>query len=209
MLHQSPCSVPGTRRMKATPFPVRSALAGHMITRWRRNAMPTSSTAHVTSATRICAIESRNSNATWPRTCSETITTARCRRGSRHDGSNTGYDLPRTRSVGRPRSTAGAPITWKILLRCRQGLVLLDGASRDRTGDLHAASVALSQLSYGPTGSRQSSGGRRERRPLDGRDLDRRHVVPELLEPIVGARLRREEVQDDVEVVGDDPVAFA
>ena len=30
MLHQSPCSVPGTRRMKATPFPVRSALAGHM-----------------------------------------------------------------------------------------------------------------------------------------------------------------------------------
>ena len=32
MLHQSPCSVPGTRRMNATPFPVRSALAGHMIT---------------------------------------------------------------------------------------------------------------------------------------------------------------------------------
>src|SRR5262245_46791586 len=33
-----------------------------------------------------------------------------------------------------------------------------NGASRARTGDLHAASVALSQLSYGPTGSRQSSG---------------------------------------------------
>ena len=32
MLHQSPCSVPGTRRTKATPFPVRRALAGHMIT---------------------------------------------------------------------------------------------------------------------------------------------------------------------------------
>ena len=39
MLHQSPCSVPGTRRMKATPLPVSSALAGHMITRWRRNVM--------------------------------------------------------------------------------------------------------------------------------------------------------------------------
>ena len=32
MLHQSPCSVPGTRRMKATPFPVSSALAGHRST---------------------------------------------------------------------------------------------------------------------------------------------------------------------------------
>ena len=34
-LHQSPCCVPGTRRTKATPLPVSSALAGHMITRWR------------------------------------------------------------------------------------------------------------------------------------------------------------------------------
>ena len=33
--------------MKATPFPVSSALAGHMSTRWRRNAIATSSTAHV------------------------------------------------------------------------------------------------------------------------------------------------------------------
>ena len=32
MLHQSPCSVPGTRRTNATPFPVRRALAGHMST---------------------------------------------------------------------------------------------------------------------------------------------------------------------------------
>ena len=38
-LHQSPCSVPGTRRTKATPLPVRSALAGHMITRCRRSAI--------------------------------------------------------------------------------------------------------------------------------------------------------------------------
>src|SRR5438876_6844572 len=35
-LHQSPCSVPGTRRMKATPFPVSMALAGHMSTRFCR-----------------------------------------------------------------------------------------------------------------------------------------------------------------------------
>ncbi len=68
MLHQSPCSVPGTRRMKATPFPVRRALAGHMITCWRLKAIPTSSTAHVRSDTRICAIERRKSNATWPST---------------------------------------------------------------------------------------------------------------------------------------------
>ena len=38
-LHQSPCSVPGTRRMKATPLPVSRALAGHMITRWRQKAI--------------------------------------------------------------------------------------------------------------------------------------------------------------------------
>src|SRR5215510_12008427 len=31
VLHQSPCSVPGTRSTKATPLPVRSALAGHRI----------------------------------------------------------------------------------------------------------------------------------------------------------------------------------
>ncbi len=90
MLHQSPCSVPGTRRMKATPFPVRSALAGQRITCWRRKAIPISSTAQVSSETRICAIESRKSNATCPSTCSETITAARCRRGSRSDGSRTG-----------------------------------------------------------------------------------------------------------------------
>ncbi len=77
MLHQSPCSVPGTRRMNATPLPVRSALAGHMSTCWRRKAMPTSSTAQVSSETRICAIERRNSNATCPSTCSETMTAAR------------------------------------------------------------------------------------------------------------------------------------
>ena len=39
--------------------------------------------------------------------------------------------------------------------------------------------------------------------------LDRGHVVPELLEPVVVAGLGREDMQDDVEVVGDDPVALA
>ena len=90
MLHQSPCSVPGTRRMNATPFPVRSALAGHMSTCWRRNAIATSRIAEVSTATRIWAIERLKSNATCPSTCSDVITAARCRRGSRSVGSRTG-----------------------------------------------------------------------------------------------------------------------
>ena len=48
---------PGTRRMNATPLPVSIALAGHMRTCCCRNAIPTSSTAHVASEMRICAIE--------------------------------------------------------------------------------------------------------------------------------------------------------
>ena len=107
MLHQSPCSVPGTRRTNATPLPVRSALAGHMITRCRRNVIANSITAHVSSETRIWAIESWKPNAVWPRTCSEMITAARCSRGSRTVGSRTGYAVPRIRSVGRRRSGQG------------------------------------------------------------------------------------------------------
>ncbi len=90
MLHQSPCSVPGTRRMKATPFPVRSALAGHISTCCFRRVIATSSTAQVSSETRICAIESRKSNAVWPSTCRVVITAARCSRGSLSFGSRTG-----------------------------------------------------------------------------------------------------------------------
>src|SRR5436190_995234 len=56
MLHQSPCWVPGTRRTKATPFPVRRALAGHIRTCWLRKVSATSITATVTRETRICAI---------------------------------------------------------------------------------------------------------------------------------------------------------
>ena len=76
--------------MNATPLPVRSALAGHMITRWLVNVIANSITAHVSSETRIWAIESWNSKAVWPRTCSEMITVARCNRGSRTVGSRMG-----------------------------------------------------------------------------------------------------------------------
>ncbi len=77
MLHQSPCSVPGTRRMKATPFPVSSALAGHMSTCCVRNVIAISSTAHVSTETRIWAIERLKLNDVCPRTWSEMITAAR------------------------------------------------------------------------------------------------------------------------------------
>ena len=99
-VHQSPCAVPGTRRMNATPLPVSSALAGQRITRCVRNAIATSSTAHVASETRICAIESSKWKPTWPITCSDVIVAARCRRGSRSFGRRTGYALPRIVSVG-------------------------------------------------------------------------------------------------------------
>ena len=40
---------------------------------------------------------------------------------------------------------------------------------------------------------------------LAGGQLDRGDVAPELLEAVVGPRLRREDVEDDVEVVGENP----
>src|SRR4051812_20229767 len=93
-LHQSPCSVPGTRRMKATPLPVRSALAGHARMCCLRATTATSMTKHVASEMRICAIETRKSNATWPWICREKMTPARWRRGSLGFGSCTGYMTP-------------------------------------------------------------------------------------------------------------------
>ena len=95
MLHQSPCRVPGTRRMNATPLPVRSALAGHISTCCLCTVMATSSTAQVTSATRICAIDSWKWKPTWPITCSEVIVDARWSRGSLSFGRTTGYGVPR------------------------------------------------------------------------------------------------------------------
>ena len=46
---------------------------------------------------------------------------------------------------------------------------------------------------------------------LDGGDVDvdRGHVAPQLFEPVVLARVGREDVEDDVEVVRDDPGALA
>src|SRR4051794_2324457 len=44
--------------------------------------------------------------------------------------------------------------------------------------------------------------------PLAGRgcvELDRGHVVPQLLELVVPTRIGREDVEDDVEVIGEDP----
>ena len=108
VLHQSPCSVPGTRSTNATPFPVRSALAGHISTRWLLNAIANSRIAATASEMRICAIESWKSNATWPRTWSVMMMEARCSLGSRSVGSSTGYSMPRMRNDGLSPPTAGA-----------------------------------------------------------------------------------------------------
>ncbi len=99
-LHQSPCAVPGTRRTKATPFPVSVALAGQRMTCWERIAIPTSSTAAVPIASRIWAMESSKWNPTCPMIWSEMMTAARWRRGSLNFGSRTGYGLPRIVNVG-------------------------------------------------------------------------------------------------------------
>ncbi len=134
MLHQSPCSVPGTRRTKATPFPVRSALAGHMSTLWLRNVMATSRTAAVRSETRIWAIDRLKPNDVCPRTCNVMMTAARCRRGSRIVGSKTGYDLPRIESDGRP-ARAGALIArscyFGVSRAAIDGAVCARGSARD------------------------------------------------------------------------------
>ena len=75
-----------------------------------------------------------------------------------------------------------------------------DGASGIRTRDLLAASQTLSQLSYGPLETFSLPG--------DG-ELDRGDVAPELFEPVVLAGLGGEDVEDDVEVVGEDPPRLA
>ena len=113
MLHQSPCCVPGTRRMKATPFPVSSALAGHISTCCLRTVIATSSTAQVRSDTRICAIDSWKWKPIWPITCSEVIVNARCSRGSLSFGRTMGYGVPRITTALMPtdRSPAVRVIT--------------------------------------------------------------------------------------------------
>ena len=84
------------------------ALAGHISTFWRRNAIATSSTAHVTSETRICAIESWKSNAVALHRHDHA---REMERGSRRVGSSTGYEVPRIRTAGLPGAAiAGALI---------------------------------------------------------------------------------------------------
>ena len=56
--HQSPWTVPGTRRISATPLPVSSALAGQTNACVRRKSTTTSIAAAVPRATRIWAIDS-------------------------------------------------------------------------------------------------------------------------------------------------------
>lgn len=52
-LHHWPCTVPGTRRMNATPLPVSKALAGQASMRCRHQTIAISSNAQVPIATRI------------------------------------------------------------------------------------------------------------------------------------------------------------
>ena len=59
-LHHWPCCVPVTRRIDATLLPVSNALAGQSMTPRRANVITTSSTAAVTIAVRIRAIETLN-----------------------------------------------------------------------------------------------------------------------------------------------------
>ena len=111
-LHQAPCGMSGMRSTNATPLPVRSALAGHMITRFVRNVIAISSTAQVPSDTRICAIESRKLNATCPSTCSDVIVAARWRRGSFSFGKTTGYVVPRIATAVIRHQCSLEPCAW-------------------------------------------------------------------------------------------------
>ena len=89
-LHQSPCCVPGTRRTKATPLPVSSALAGHMM----HVLLPEGDRdlEHARSAERDEDLRDREPEVErdLADTCSDMITAARCRRGSLSFGSSTG-----------------------------------------------------------------------------------------------------------------------
>ena len=90
VLHQSPCRVPGTLRMKAVLLPVSKPLAGHRITLSLKKATENSISAPAARHTRIWATESRKLRTVWPSTWSVSRTAATCRRGSRRLGSRTG-----------------------------------------------------------------------------------------------------------------------
>ena len=100
--------MPITRKISATPLPVSMALAGHTNDRELTNVHVTSITAHVRMATRICTTDTRNPRTVWPRMWIEMMTAARCKRGSRIDGSTSGYRfLPRRTVRGDTAVTIG------------------------------------------------------------------------------------------------------
>src|SRR5579872_644589 len=83
----------------------------------------------------------------------------------------------------------------RVKLASRATATIIPGISAPRLHGLHA------RLTTGP--------GRNGLRGRGFVELDVRHVAPEVLEPVVRARGRREDVHDDVEVVGDDPLSVA
>src|SRR6187551_258667 len=103
------------------------------------------------------------------------------------------------------RATASASdLTLRPSALRRGRWIRRSGRARRRRGRTGAAAAAR------PDAERSSdarSPRRRRRLGLGGRDLelDRGHVAPQLLEAVEAPRLGREEVEDDVEVVGDDP----
>src|SRR5689334_17204664 len=87
--------------MKAVLLPVRSPLAGHMITLSLKKPKPNSINAPAARQIRIWAIDSRKSRTVWPRTWRVRSTAATWRRGSRTEGRRTGYSRPRMVTVRR------------------------------------------------------------------------------------------------------------
>jgi hypothetical protein len=79
-------------------LPVSKALAGHAMTRWRRIVMYTSSTAHVRTEIRICAIDTSKPKLTCPKTWTVMMIAATCSRGSVRRGGMTSIPQPRMRA---------------------------------------------------------------------------------------------------------------
>jgi hypothetical protein len=81
VLHQSPCSVPGTRMISATPLPVSRAEAGQAITP-RSQAVNTRSSPPATPREmRIWAIDRLKPSTVWPRTWTLMMIAATTSRG--------------------------------------------------------------------------------------------------------------------------------
>jgi hypothetical protein len=90
VLHQSPCSVPGTRMISATPLPVSNAEAGHAMMPCSHATSTRSSPPATPIEIKIWAIDRLKPSTVWPRICTLMITAATARRGSPRLGSATG-----------------------------------------------------------------------------------------------------------------------